>query len=91
MPCERVGALRERRLYKRAVEIPAAELAADIGEWIADDWRRTIDVETRLARTVGLAPDELLLDYPAKTEMRFRESWGPWGWLSVEHASITAS
>jgi uncharacterized protein len=64
-----LAALRERRLYKRAVEIPAAELPADFGEWIADDWRRTMTVETQLAKKVGLKPAELLLDYPAKTEM----------------------
>jgi HD superfamily phosphohydrolase len=62
-------ALRERRLYKRVVEIPAADLPDDAGEWIAADWRRTIDVENALARQLGLAPGELLLDYPAKTEM----------------------
>ena len=62
-------ALRERRLYKRAVEIPAADLAPDVGEWIADDWRKTMDVERELARTLGLAQGEVLLDYPAKTEM----------------------
>jgi hypothetical protein len=62
-------ALRERRLYKRAIEIPAAELPDDVGEWIADDWRRTMDVENDLGRTLGLSNGELLLDYPAKTEM----------------------
>lgn len=62
-------ALRERRLYKRAVEFPAADLPPDVGEWIADDWRRAIDVENMLARDLALAPGELLLDYPAKTEM----------------------
>jgi uncharacterized protein len=62
-------ALRERRLYKRAVEIPAADLPANVGEWIADDWRRTMQVENELAPTLGLAPGELLLDFPAKTEM----------------------
>jgi len=64
-----LAALRERRLYKRALEIPAAELSAGVGEWIADDWRRTLQVENDLARRVGLASGELLLDYPAKTEM----------------------
>jgi hypothetical protein len=64
-----LGALRQRRLYKRAVEIPAAELPPDAGEWIADDWRRVMDVEKALARKLGLAPTELLIDYPAKTEM----------------------
>src|SRR5688572_12204491 len=62
-------ALRERRLFKRAVEIPAADLLPDIGEWIADDWRRAIEVETELGSTLGLPPGELLLDYPTKTEM----------------------
>jgi HD superfamily phosphohydrolase len=62
-------ALRERRLYKRVVEVPADELPANAGEWIADDWRRTMDVENALAKELGLGPGELLLDYPAKTEM----------------------
>ena len=64
-----LSALRERRLFKRAIEIPAADLAGDVGEWIADDWRRTMDVEKSLARELGLGAGELLLDYPAKTEM----------------------
>ena len=64
-----LSALRERRLYKRAVEIPAADLPPEAGEWIAADWRRVIEVEKRLAHMLGVAPGELLLDYPAKTEM----------------------
>ena len=62
-------ALRERRLYKRAIEIAAAELPPGTGEWIAADWRRTMEVEARLAGRVGLRAEEVLLDYPAKTEM----------------------
>ena len=62
-------ALRERRLFKRAVEVPAPELPPDVGEWIADDWRRTLQVERSLAKHLGLDAAELLLDYPAKTEM----------------------
>jgi uncharacterized protein len=61
--------LRERRLFKRALEIPAAELPKDAGEWIADDWRRTMGVENDIAASLGLAAGEVLLDYPAKTEM----------------------
>ena len=61
--------LRDRRLYKRALEVPAEQLPHDTGEWIADDWRRTMRVEDELARSLGLKPGELLLDYPAKTEM----------------------
>jgi HD superfamily phosphohydrolase len=62
-------ALRERRLYKRAIEIPAPDLPADVGDWIADDWRRTMQVETSLAKRIGLDSTEVLIDYPAKTEM----------------------
>ena len=61
--------LRERRLYKRAVEIPSADLPLGVGEWIADDWRRAMSVENDLAKQLGLSSGELLLDYPAKTEM----------------------
>jgi HD superfamily phosphohydrolase len=62
-------ALRERRLYKRALEIPAAELGAEAPEWIAADRDLVVRVEDALARELGLAPGELLLDFPAKTQM----------------------
>jgi HD superfamily phosphohydrolase len=64
-----VDALRHRRLHKRAFEAPAADLPPDAGEWIADDHDLTVMVENALARELGLAPGELLLDYPAKTQM----------------------
>jgi hypothetical protein len=64
-----LGALRERRLYKRVLECPAAELDGDSFEWIADDRALTIEMEDRLARDLGLEPGELLLDFPAKTQM----------------------
>jgi len=64
-----LSALRERRLYKRVFECPAAELPIDSGEWIADDRALVVAVEDQLARELGLAPAELLLDYPAKTRM----------------------
>lgn len=64
-----VNALRQRRLYKRAFETPAANLAPDAAEWIADDRPLTVAVENALAREVGLEPGELLLDYPEKTQM----------------------
>ena len=68
-PSPLLRALRERRLYKRAFECPAAYLPADAAEWIADDRALTVTVENALAREVGLAPGELLLDYPVKTQM----------------------
>jgi HD superfamily phosphohydrolase len=68
-PTPILSALRGRRLFKRAFECPAASLPADAGEWIADDRTLTLAAETALANEVGLRPGELLLDYPAKTEM----------------------
>jgi len=62
-------ALRQRRLHKRAFEAPAADLPPDAGEWIAEDRALTARVEDALAREAGLAPGELLLDYPTKTQM----------------------
>jgi uncharacterized protein len=64
-----LSAIRERRLYKRAVECPAAEFEDDAAEWIASDHALATAVEERLATEFGLAPGELLLDYPAKTQM----------------------
>jgi HD superfamily phosphohydrolase len=68
-PSPLLGALRERRLYKRVFECPAAELPPEGGEWIADDRALVVEVEDRLARELGLAPGELLVDYPTKTQM----------------------
>jgi uncharacterized protein len=68
-PSRLLDALRGRRLYKRAVECPAAELDEAFGEWMVSDRRLTVAVEDRLAAELGLGPGELLLDYPAKTQM----------------------
>ena len=68
-PTELLVALKERRLYKRAAEWPAAELDDDAVEWIASDRKRTADAENLLAAEFGLTPGELLLDYPVKTQM----------------------
>jgi uncharacterized protein len=64
-----LGALRERRLFKRAMEVPAAELTAHDLEWIAEDRDRTRAAEEVLAKAHGLRSGELLLDYPRKERM----------------------
>jgi hypothetical protein len=64
-----LSALRERRLYKRVLECPAAELTGEALEWIADDRALTIATEDEIGARLGLAPGELLLDFPAKTQM----------------------
>ena len=68
-PTQLLVALKERRLYKRAAEWPAAELDADKVEWMATDRKRVAEKENELAKELGLAPGELLLDYPTKTQM----------------------
>ncbi len=68
-PTPLLVALKERRLYKRAAEWPAAELDDDMVEWIATDRKRVAEAEDSLAKEFGLAPGELLLDYPVKTQM----------------------
>jgi uncharacterized protein len=68
-PTQLLAALKERRLYKRAAEWPAAELDVDKVEWIATDRSRVAAKENELAKEMGLAPGELLLDYPTKTQM----------------------
>ena len=69
VPSPLVHALRERKLFKRAFECPAADLSADAGEWIADDHALTTAAENALAAELDLEPGELLLDYPVKTQM----------------------
>ncbi|PYP35498.1 MAG: phosphohydrolase [Gemmatimonadetes bacterium] len=61
--------LRERRLAKRALDVPATELPAETPSWPSDDPELLERVEERLAREVRLAPGELFLDFPAKPAM----------------------
>ncbi len=61
--------LRERRLAKRALDLPAAELPPETPSWPSHDPDLVERVEDRLAHDVGLAPGELFLDFPAKTAM----------------------
>jgi uncharacterized protein len=68
-PTPLLVALKERTLYKRAAEWPAAELDDGAIEWIASDRKRVLETEDALAKEHGLGPGEILLDYPAKTQM----------------------
>lgn len=68
-PSPLLKGLRERRLFKRAFECPSAELPEEAGEWIANDRRLVAAAEDQIAREAGLNRGELLLDYPAKTQM----------------------
>jgi HD superfamily phosphohydrolase len=61
-------ALRGRRLHKRAAELAPVELPPE-SEWIAMNPSLVYAAETALARELGMAPGELLLDFPAKPQM----------------------
>lgn len=61
--------LRERRLAKRILDLPAADLSLDGAGWPASDPDLCERVEDRLAVEAGLAPGELFLDFPAKPMM----------------------
>ena len=64
-----LAGIRGRRLHKRTYECPAATLGDEVGEWIASDYALTRRVEDALADELGLRKGELLLDFPAKTQM----------------------
>ncbi|MGH7482929.1 MAG: HD domain-containing protein [Longimicrobiales bacterium] len=62
-----VTALRSRRLPKRVAELPAAELGAGAGEWLAVDSPLKRRLEERLA--VELEVDAVFVDFPEKRAM----------------------
>jgi hypothetical protein len=62
-------ALRERRLAKRALDIPATELPSETADWPSRDPDLLERVEERLARELGLRADQLFLDFPSKPDM----------------------
>ena len=62
-------ALRERRLYKRALDLPGSEVTTATPEWVAEDPELLERVEDALAVEVGLEPGELLLDFPSRHSM----------------------
>jgi len=63
------SAIRARRLYKRALDLPASEVTAEPTLWMADDPDLAQRVEDALAQQVGLRPGELLLDFPARQDL----------------------
>ena len=64
-----LSALRERRLYKRALEIPSNDIPDGKGDWIAEDYDKVVKTEDEIAAMLGLDSGTVLLDYPAKTQM----------------------
>ena len=62
-------AVRARRLHKRALDLPATDVPADVQPWVADDPDLLERVEDAVAARVGLAPGDLLIDFPARSSM----------------------
>lgn len=62
-------ALRERRLAKRALDIPGTELPAEPADWLSRDPDLLQRVEERLAKELKLGKDQLFLDCPSKPDM----------------------
>jgi HD superfamily phosphohydrolase len=63
------AAIRARRLYKRALDLPASDVPAESQAWVADDPALVAWVEDALAAEVGLPPGGLLLDFPSRSSM----------------------
>lgn len=66
---ELAGCIRRRRLYKRALDLPASDAPHDIQPWIADAPELVAQLEDALALRSGLRPGELLIDFPVRSAM----------------------
>ena len=62
-------AVQERRLHKRAMDIPAGEVPHDAQPWVHESPSLLERVEDQVAREVGLKPGQLLIDYPSRDNM----------------------
>ena len=68
-PSELAASVRARRLYKRALDLPASDTPDDTQPWLTDNAELTARVEDALARELGLPEDGLLLDFPSRSSM----------------------
>ncbi len=62
-------AVAARRLYKRALDLPASEVPEEADPWVRPRPDLLERVEDQLAVEVGLAPGELLFDFPSNPSM----------------------
>ncbi|HEY8062415.1 MAG TPA: HD domain-containing protein [Gemmatimonadales bacterium] len=62
-------ALRERRLYKRALDLPASHVPDDLPPWLWNDPARLAEAEEALAGELGLPAGGVLIDYPERASM----------------------
>ncbi len=66
---ELAASIRARHLHKRALDLPASDVPADLQPWVAQDPDLLELVEDAVAKQVGLPPGGLLLDFPARSSM----------------------
>ncbi|MEO8200318.1 MAG: HD domain-containing protein [Gemmatimonadota bacterium] len=68
-PTGLASAVHARRLYKRSLDLPASDVPPDVQEWMWEDPDLVERVEDKLAEESGLEAGELLLDFPARSNM----------------------
>ena len=68
-PTGLAAAVHERRLYKRALDMPASDVPSGTQNWLSEDPDLLELVENECALRAGLEPDELLIDFPARPSM----------------------
>ena len=68
-PSGLAAALRERRLFKRALDLPASEVPHDLPDWVSEDPDRVEVAEEALAKELDLEPGEVLIDFPSRSSM----------------------
>ena len=61
--------MHQRRLYKRAIDVPASDAPSATQSWLWEDPDLLERVENECAVRAGLEPDELLIDFPARPSM----------------------
>jgi HD superfamily phosphohydrolase len=66
---ELAAAIRARRLYKRALDLPASDVPSAVQPWLGDDAELTERVEDALAAELELPRGGLLLDFPSRSSM----------------------
>jgi HD superfamily phosphohydrolase len=63
------GAVHQRRLYKRALDLPASDVPENAQSWLWEEPALVRKVEDVCAIRAGLRPGELLMDFPERSTM----------------------
>ncbi|HEX7335887.1 MAG TPA: HD domain-containing protein, partial [Gemmatimonadales bacterium] len=63
------ASIRARRLHKRALDLPASDVPADLQPWVSENPDLLEKVEDAIAEGAGLPSGGVLLDFPARSAM----------------------